>query len=36
VADALTIAWDASTDAADNLSGWEVAAAVVEVQPEPC
>jgi hypothetical protein len=35
VADALTIAWDAFTDAAaDDLAGWEGAAASAEVQPE--
>ena len=34
VADALTIAWDAFRSAAhDDLTGWEVAAAVAEVQP---
>ena len=36
VADALTIAWDAFRGAArDDLTGWEVAAAAAEVQPEP-
>ena len=35
VAEALTIAWDAFCSAAhDDLTGWEVAAAVAEVQPE--
>ena len=35
VADALTIAWDAFCSAAhDDLTGWEVAAAAAEVQPE--
>ena len=35
VADALTIAWDAFRSAAhDDLTGWEVAAAAAEVQPE--
>ena len=36
VADALAIAWDAFTGAAaDDLEGWEVTAAVAEVQPGP-
>ena len=36
VADALTIAWDAFRSAArDDLTGWEVAAAAAQVQPEP-
>jgi len=35
VADALTIAWDAFRSAAhDDLTGWEVATAAAEVQPE--
>jgi len=33
VADALAIAWDAFTGAADGLDGWDVAAAAAEVQP---
>ena len=36
VADALAIAWDAfATAAADDLDGWDVTAAVAEVQPGP-
>ena len=36
VADALVIAWDAFTGAAaDDLNGWDVTAAVAEVQPGP-
>jgi hypothetical protein len=36
VAKALTVAWDAFRNAArDDLSGWEMAAAAAEVQPEP-
>ena len=36
VADALTIAWDAFRSAArDDVTGWEVAAATAQVQPEP-
>ena len=36
VADALAIAWDAFTGAAaDDLDGWDVTAAVAEVQPGP-
>jgi hypothetical protein len=36
VADALAIAWDAFTGAAaDDLNGWDVTAAVAEVQPGP-
>jgi hypothetical protein len=36
VADALTIAWDAFCSAArDDVTGWEVAAAEAQVQPEP-
>jgi hypothetical protein len=36
VADALAIAWDAFTcAAADDLNGWDVTAAVAEVQPGP-
>ena len=36
VADALAIAWEAFRGAAgDDLTGWEVAAAAAEVQPEP-
>ena len=36
VADALTIAWDAFCSAVgDDVSGWEVAAAAAQVQPEP-
>ena len=36
VADALAIAWDAFRSAArDDLTGWEVAAAAAQVQPEP-
>ena len=36
IADALVIAWDAFRAAArDDLAGWEVAAAVAQVQPEP-
>ncbi len=36
VADALAIAWDAFRSAArDDLTGWEVTAAVADVQPEP-
>jgi hypothetical protein len=34
VADALTIGWDAFQDAAgDDLAGWEVTAAMAEIQP---
>ena len=36
VADALAVAWDAFRSAArDDLTGWEVTAAVAEVRPEP-
>jgi hypothetical protein len=36
VADALAIAWDAFRSAArDDVTGWEVAAATAQVQPEP-
>jgi hypothetical protein len=36
VAEALVIAWDAFCGATrDDLTGWEVAAAAAEVQPEP-
>jgi hypothetical protein len=36
VSDALTIAWDAFTDAtADDIVGWQVTAAAADVQPEP-
>ena len=36
VADALAIAWDAFRSAArDDLTGWEVAAAAAQVQPDP-
>ena len=36
VADELAIAWDAFVGAAaDDLEGWEVTAAVAEVQPGP-
>ena len=36
VADALAIAWDAFTGAAaDDLNGWDITAAVAEVQPGP-
>ena len=36
VADALAIAWDAFTGvAADDLNGWDIAAAAAEVQPGP-
>ncbi len=36
VADALDIAWDAFRAAAhDDLTGWEVAAAAAQVQPDP-
>jgi hypothetical protein len=36
VADALTIGWDAFYRAArDDVTGWEVAAAAAQVQPEP-
>ena len=36
VADALAIAWDAFRGAArDDLTGWEVAAAEAQIQPEP-
>jgi hypothetical protein len=36
VADALAIAWDAFRAAArDDLTGWEMAAATAQVQPEP-
>ena len=34
-ADALAIAWDAFTGAADDLDGWDVTAAVAEVRPGP-
>jgi len=33
VSEALAIAWDAFTGAADGLDGWDVAAAAAEVQP---
>ena len=36
VADALAIAWDAFRSAArDDVTGWEMAAATAQVQPEP-
>jgi hypothetical protein len=36
VADALAIAWEAFRGAArDDVTGWEVAAATAQVQPEP-
>ena len=36
VADALAVAWDAFRSVArDDLTGWEMAAAAAEIQPEP-